>query len=108
MIQLPDHNGNQDSSPEPTNPVPTAEDQCHQEGTANGSIAPMSVEPKPTKSENRRRKRKPLLTFASSERQRCCEQCGAKMVIKRPKNFKPKRFCSNQCKRRYHYLKTGQ
>lgn len=95
-----------DLSAGPISHVDSAANQCHQEGTGNGNTVPMPVEPKPTS--YGRKAKAPALTFTSGERQRHCEQCGAKMTVKRPNNFKPKRFCNNQCKRRYHYLKFGK
>lgn len=96
------------SSSGPTSLVPTAAAPCPQEGTESVNTAPIVAVPVPT-SNDASNGNQPL-TFTSGERQpvRKCEFCGAKLVIKRLKNFKPKRFCNNQCKRRHYYQLHGR
>lgn len=98
-----------DSSTAPTGPVPLAANQCHPDATANGNTVLIVAEPSPTISVNASAA-KTALTFASSERQWVgkCRQCGEMFTIKRPKNFKPKRFCNTRCRRKFFYEKNGR
>lgn len=91
------------SSSGPTSPAPTAAALCLPAAMENGNTALTVAAPVPTSNDASNGNQS--LTFTSSERQpvRKCEFCGAKLVIKRLKNFKPKRFCNNQCKRRHYY-----
>lgn len=92
-----------------TSPAPSAAAPCPPEETGSVSIALTPAVLKPINDANGNGQKSPL-TFTSGERQtvRHCEHCGARLVIKRPKNFKPKRFCNSQCKRRHFYLLHGK
>lgn len=91
------------SSSGPTSPAPTAAALCPPAATENGNTVLTVVVPVPTNNDASNGNQP--LTFTSSERQpvRKCEFCGTKLVIKRPKNFKPKRFCNARCRRRHFY-----
>lgn len=95
-----------DLSSDPTSPAPTATEACPPAATDAGNIVTTPAKPLPGNSGSVSSPNQPL-TFTNSERQpvRYCEysECRAKLVIKRPKNFKPKRFCNARCRRRHFY-----